>query len=218
MAGKIKNENKPYNIKNYFNTTNREKSTFYKTFKTTSKFSKEKSELIKFDFKKSVFEAKNFDQYNIFLANDVQNKSTNKKLMAQTIDYNKSKNNITGGNQEKLTKDIFKITAKKLKKDKNSSISYLNAKANYTDYPNGSKFTDNPCYFTYNSQRGNIKNFTNLTRRRHYVKYCFLVYFKQPDNKPGDEVVRFNDKINLLPSDYGNKHKRGFSAFSASSL
>jgi len=184
MSSKINiDKNKPYNIKNYFNVTTRSKNTFSKTFKTTSKFSKENSDLIKFDFKRSVFEAKNFHQYDMFLSNDVQNRSTSKKLMAQTFNYNKSKNNIMGENPQKLSEDFFKNTSKKLKIDKNSSKILLNGKANYTiennKYNNANanindkdinKYNDNPCYFTYNSKRGNIQNFTNLTRRRHYVK------------------------------------------------
>jgi hypothetical protein len=207
MSGKINIEkNKPYNIKNYLSITNRTKNTFSKTFKSTLKSTKENSDLIKFDFKKSTFEAKNFNQYEKYVNNDIQNRSTSKKLMAQTFNFNKSKNNITGEKPQLLEEDLFIKTSKKINQNKNSSKILLNgkfkSKANYStiennkinnnfkginnyknnnnnnkdnDYDNHND-NDNPCYFSYNSKRGDIQNFTNLTRRKHFVNKNIFFY------------------------------------------
>jgi hypothetical protein len=211
MSGKINNDkndkNKPYNIKNYFNITSRTKNTFSKTFKTSLKSTKENSDLIRFDFKRSNFEAKNFNQYEKYVNNDIQNRSSSKKLMAQTFNFNKSKNNITGEKPQLLEEDLFIKTSKKINANKNSSKILLNgkfkSKANYStiiidnnkvknnfktinnendinlnndiDNNTNNNYYDNPCYFSYNSKRGDIKNFTNITRRKHFVNIIIFI-------------------------------------------
>ncbi len=162
-----------HNLSSNYNHTNLNKNNFKKTFiNKTKEVLHDSNNLIRFDFKVTNNEMKNFSMFENFAKSDINNKNTNKKQSNQTIDFNKSKNNITG-DPVKCVEDRKKSENKKLFYETYNRKTLLNLFKK--DDRNYSSFNtiDNPCEFNFSKTRGTIENFNNLTRKKHFVKYFF---------------------------------------------
>lgn len=163
-----------HNLNSNYNHINLNKNNFNKTFLNKTHGIQNQNNLIRFDFKVINNEMKNFSMFENFAKNDINNKSTHKKLSNQTIDYNKSKNNITG-DPVKCVEDRKKSQNKKLFQETYNRKSLLNL--HKEDMNNLSSFNtiDNPCEFNFSKKRGTIENFNSLKHKKHFVIFYFLI-------------------------------------------
>jgi hypothetical protein len=186
MVGKSNTErtnSSSYNIKNLsrhdlssnYNHINLNKNNFNRTYTNKVNGIYGLNNLIRLNFKVTDNnEIKNFSMFNNFTKNNINNKNTNKKLSNQTIDHNKSKNNVTG-DPVKCIEDRKKSENKKLFYETYNRKTLLNL--HKEDVNNLSNFStiDNPCEFNFSKKRGSIENFNSLKRKKHFVNYFLKI-------------------------------------------
>lgn len=164
-----------HNISSNYNHTNLNKNNFNKLFNTQVNQGLGNNNLNKFNFKvTNKNEIKNFSMFENFLKNDIINKNTNKKLSCQTLDYNKSKNNITG-EPIKCIEDRKKSEVKKHYYETCNQKTVLNLHKENPNNITNLITLDNPCEFNFPKTRGNIKNFNCLKRKKHFVNNFFII-------------------------------------------
>ena len=159
-----------HNLSSNYNHTNLNKNNFNRNFTNKTNGVHNPNNLIRFDFKVTNNEIKNFSMFENFAKNDIDNKKNHKKLSNQTIDHNKSKNNITG-DPVKCVEDKKKTQNKKLFYETYNRKTLLNLYREDVNNSSTMNTIDNPCEFNFSRTRGIIENFNSLKRKKHFVKY-----------------------------------------------
>lgn len=175
-----------HNLSSNYNHTNLNKNNFNRTSTNKTNGVPNTTNMLRFDFKLINNEIKNFSMFENFAKSDINNKSSNKKLTYQTIEYNKSKNNITG-DPIKCIEDRKKSENKKLFYETYNKKTLLNLQRENVNDLSVFNTIDNPCEFNFSKKRGTIENFNSLKRKKHFVKNYFIILVEYKPRRGNDK-------------------------------